>query len=176
MAQFPGARAGLWQHVVAEEQEVPGDARGRINQERQQVDLRVPKVVPFIRLSGHAFRWHSRVFRTRRGLEDVKKVDADRLLDFDGAALYSVFPDILDADVAAAPQIVHVPLLSSKQLLEALAHRPIQCPFSTAAELLGGSRLRGVIDHVFGELDWRAGSRVDCEGDLAEVSGVDRLV
>src|SRR5262249_53957188 len=123
-----------------------------------------------------AFRWHPGVFRTRRGLEDVKKVEADRLLDFHGAALYSIFPDILDADVAAAPKIAHVMLLSSKQLLEALAHHPIQCPLSTAAELIGGSRLRRVIDHVFGELDRRAGPSVDCEGDLAEVSGMDRLV
>src|SRR5262249_32583599 len=110
---------------------------GCINQEGQQVDLRVPKVVPFIRLSGDAFRWHARVFRTRRGLEDVKKVEADRLLDFDGAALYSVFPNILDADIAAAPKIVHVLLLRSKQRLEALAHHPIQCPLSTTAKFLG---------------------------------------
>ena len=131
--------------------------------------------MPLVRLSGEAFRRHARVFRPRRGLQNVKKVEADRLLDLHGAALCSVFPDILDPHIAPAPKIVHVLLLSGEQLPEALAHYAIQCPFSTAAELFGGSRLRGVIDHVFGELDWTAGLRLDCEGDLAEVSGVDNL-
>jgi hypothetical protein len=39
-----------------------------------------------------------------------------------------------------------------------------------------GSRLRGVIDDVLGELDWTAGLRLDGKCDLAEVSGVDDLV
>jgi hypothetical protein len=96
--------------------------------------------------------------------------------DLHGAALYSVLPDILDLDIASSPKIVHVLLLRGEQPLEALGHYAIQCPFSAAAELFGGSRLRGVIDHVLGELDWTAGLRVDCESDLAEVSGVDNLV
>src|SRR4029434_6421747 len=64
----------------------------------------------------------------------------------------------------------------SDALVAPLVHYAIQCPFSTAAEVFGGSRLRGVIDDVFGELDWPAGLRVDCERDLAEVSGVCNLV
>jgi hypothetical protein len=106
----------------------------------------------------------------------VKKVEADRLLDLHGAALYSVFPDILEPDIAPAPKIVHVLLLRGEQPLESLGHYAIQCPFSTAAELFGGSRLRGVINYVFGELDGTAGLRLNCEGDLAEVSGLDNLV
>jgi hypothetical protein len=106
----------------------------------------------------------------------VKKVEADRLLDLDGAALYSVYPDILHADIASAPKIVHVLLLRGGELLESLGHYPIHCPLSTAAELFRGSRLRGVIDDVFGELDRTAGPRLDCEGDLAEVSGLDNFV
>jgi hypothetical protein len=176
MSQFLGACSCLRQHLVAEREQVPGDARRRIDQERQQVDLSVPKVVPFVGLAGEAFRRHAGAFRARRGLQDVKKVEADRLLDLDGAALDSVFPDVLDADIAAAPEIIHVLLLSREQSLESLAHYPIQSPFGTAAKLLGGSRLRGVIDHVLGELDWTAGLRLDGEGDLAEVGTVDDLV
>src|SRR4029450_8315107 len=93
-----------------------------------------------------------------------------------GATLDSVFPDILDPNIAPTPKLVHVLLLRGEQLLESLAHYPIQCPFSTAAEVFGGSRLRGVIDHVLGELDWTAGLRLDGEGDLAEVSTVDDIV
>src|SRR4030095_12109534 len=132
--------------------------------------------MPLICLSGEAFRRHARVFRARRGLEDVKKVEADRLLDLHGAALDSVFSDLLHPDLAPAQKTIHVLLLSGKQPLASLAHYPIQCPFGTAAELLGGSRPRGVIDHVLGELDWTAGLRLNCEGDLAEVSAVDDLV
>jgi hypothetical protein len=106
----------------------------------------------------------------------VKKIEADRLLDLDGAAFCSVFPDVLDPQIAPAPKLVHVVLLRGEQLLESLAHHAIHCPLSTATELFGAGRLRGVIDHVFGELDRTAGPRLDCEGDLAEVSGVGNLV
>jgi HAD superfamily hydrolase (TIGR01509 family) len=57
---------------------------------------------------------------------------------------------IEDAISAPAPKIVHVLLLRGEQLPEALGHYAIQCPFSTAAELFGRNRLRGVIDEVFG--------------------------
>src|SRR6516165_12317735 len=114
-----------------------------------------------IRLSGEAFCRHARVFRTRRGLQDVKEVEADRLLDLDRTAFCSVFPDVLDPDIAPAPEIFHVLLLRGEQLRETLAHYAIHCPFSTAAELLSGSRLRGVIDHIFGEMDRTAGLRLD---------------
>ncbi len=106
----------------------------------------------------------------------MKKVEADRLLDLHGATLDSVFPDILDPNIAPAPKLVHVLLLRGEQLLESLGHYAIQCPFSTAAEIFGGSRLRGVIDYVLSEFDWTAGLGVDCECDLAEVSGVGNLV
>ena len=76
--------------------------------------------MPLIRLSGEAFRRHTRVFRTRRGLQDVKQIEADRLLDLHGGALHAVFPDIPDPDIAAAPEIVHVLLLGGEQLLEPL--------------------------------------------------------
>jgi hypothetical protein len=106
----------------------------------------------------------------------VKKVEADRLLDLHGAALCSVLPDILDPHIAPAPEIVHVVLLRGEQLRESLVHHAIHCPLSTATELFSAGRLRGVIDHVFGELDRTAGLRLDCEGDLAEVSGMGNLV
>src|SRR5262245_17793858 len=96
MAQLPGACSCLRQHLVAEGQQVPGDPGGGIRQKRQQVDLSVPKIMPLIRLSGEAFRRHTRVFRARRGLQDVKEIEANRLLDLHGAALCAIFPDILD--------------------------------------------------------------------------------
>ena len=176
MAQLPGVGACLRQHLVAEGQQILGDPRGGIRQKRQHIDLGVPKVMPLIRLSGEAFRRHAGVFRARRGLQDVKEVEADRLLDLHGAALRAVFPDIPDPDIAAAPEIVHVLLLGGEQLLEPLVHYAIHGPLGTAAKFFGRSRLRRVIDHVFGEMDRTAGPGLDCEGDLAEVLGVGNLV
>jgi len=132
--------------------------------------------VPLIGLSGEAFRRHTRVFCAPGGLQDVKEVEADGLLYLHGAPLCSVFPDILDPDIAPTPKIAHVLLLRSEQLLESLGHDAIHCPLSAAAELFSGSRLGCVIDHVFGELDRTAGPGRDCEGDLAEVLGVHNLV
>src|SRR6516162_2333689 len=57
-----------------------------------------------------------------------------------------------------------------------MGHYAIHCPLSTTAKLFSGGCLRGVIDHVFGELDRTAGPRLDRKGDLAEVSGVRHLV
>ena len=132
--------------------------------------------MPFIGLSGEALRRHARVFRPRRGLQDVKEIEADRLLDLHRTALRAVFPDIPHLDVAATPEIGHVLLLRGEQLLEPLVHDAIHGPLGTAAEFLGRSRRRRVIDHVLGELDRTSGLGLDREGDLAEVLGVDSLV
>src|SRR5262249_56646863 len=105
----------------------------------------------------------------------VKEVEADRLLDFHGGAVCTVLSDITDSYITAVPKIVHVLLLSGEQLLESPTFYPIHSPLSTAAEFLGRSRLRGVIDYVFGELDRTMGLGLDCEGKLAEVVAVDRL-
>src|SRR3974377_1352078 len=83
---------------------------------------------------------------------------------------------VLDPHIPPAPKIVHILLLRGEQLLESLVHHAIHCPLSTATELFSAGRLRGVIDHVLGELDRTAGLRLDCEGDLAEVSGMGNLV
>src|SRR5262249_4541705 len=145
-------------------------------QKRQQIDLSVPKVMPLIRLSGEAFRRYTRVFRARGGLQDMKEVEANRLLDLHGAALCAIFPDIFDLDIAAAPEIVQVLLLGGEQLLEPLVHDAIQRPLSAAAEFFGRGRVRGMIDDVFGVLDWTAGPGLDCEGNLAKVPSMDGLV
>src|SRR5215472_3631937 len=106
----------------------------------------------------------------------MKKIEADRLLDLYGSALRAVFPNILDSDIAAAPEIVHVLLLGGEQLLEPFVHYAIHRPLSTAAEFFRRSRLRRMIDHVLGDLDRTAGSRLDREGDLAEIFCVDGLI
>src|SRR5215472_7384556 len=92
----------------------PGDSSrsgGGIGQKRQQVDLRVPKVMSLISMAGDALGRHTRVLRTRRSLKNVKKIEADCLLRLDGAALYAVFPCIPDLDIAPAPEVVDVLLL-----------------------------------------------------------------
>jgi hypothetical protein len=106
----------------------------------------------------------------------VEKIEADRLLDLHRAALQTVLPDILDAHVAAAPEIVKVALLRGQQLLEALGRYAIQSPLSKTADFLGRGHSGGMIDDVFGELDRRSRARVDSEGNLAEVVAVDGFI
>src|SRR5262249_14771884 len=106
----------------------------------------------------------------------VKEIEANRLLDLHGAALCAIFPDIPDLNIAAAPEIVQVLLLRGEQLLEPLVLYAIQRPLGAAAEFFSRGRVGGMIDHVFGELDWTTGPRLDCEGNLAKVPGMDDLV
>ena len=89
--------------------------------------------MPFIGLSGEAFRRHAGVFRPTRGLQDVKKVEADRLLDLHRAAVRAVFPDILYLNVAATPEVGHVLLLRREQLAEPLVDDAIQGPLGPPA-------------------------------------------
>src|SRR4029453_3559938 len=106
-----------------------------------------------IRLSGEAFRGYTRVFRARRGLEDVKQIEPDRLLDLHGGTLHAVFLDIPDPDIAAAPEIVHVLLLSGEQLLEPLMFHAIQRPLGAGAEFFGRRRWWRAGRHRLGGVD-----------------------
>src|SRR5580704_6360455 len=102
----------------------------------------------------------------------MKKVEACRLLNLYGAALRAFFSDIPHPDIAAAPEIVHVLFLRGSQLLEASINNAIHGPLGTAAKFFNRSRLRCVIDHVFGEADRTIGQTLNCVGDLAEILGV----
>src|SRR5258705_1736673 len=106
----------------------------------------------------------------------MKKVEADRLLDLNGAALRAFFSDIPYPDIAAAPEIVQVLFLRREQLLESLSHHTICGPLGTAAEFFSRSRLRCVIDHVLSKVDRTVGQSFNCEGDLAEILGVSNFV
>src|SRR5262249_47634399 len=88
----------------------------------------------------------------------------------------AVLPDILDADIAPAPEIVHILLLRGQQWLETLRRYAIQSPLGTAADLLDRSRLGRMVDHVFAELDRTVRQGFDGEGNLAEVVAADGLV
>ena len=122
-----------------------------------------------VRLSGEAFGRHTPIFRPRRGLQDMKKVEADRLLDLHRAAFRPVLSDIADPDVAAAPEIVQILLLRGEELLEPLAHYAIHRPLGTAAEFFRRSCRRRVVNHIFGKMDRTTGVSVDCEGYLAAI-------
>src|SRR5258708_39858714 len=106
----------------------------------------------------------------------MKQIESDCLLRLHSGPLYAVFSDIADTNIAAAPEIVQVLHLGAKQLLESLVHYPIQCPLSTPAEFFGRSRLRRVINHVFGQADRTTGVCLDREGNSAKVLRVSTLV
>ena len=97
-------------------------------------------------------------------------------MDFDGGPFRAFRPDIPHTDIAAAPKVVHILLLGGKQILESPGRYPIHCPLSAAAEFPRRRDLRGIIDHVFGQVYWTASAGLNREGDLTEVLGVDHLM
>src|SRR5262249_7253863 len=101
---------------------------------------------------------------------------ADCLLNLHGGAFRAVLPNIRNAHIAAAPEIVHVLLLGHKQLLEPLSCYTIQCPLGTTAQLFSRSGMGAMINHVLGEVDWTAAPGVNGEGNLPEVLSVHDLV
>src|SRR6516164_10734790 len=115
--------------------------------------------MPLIGLSGEALGRHARVLRSRGRLQDVKQVEADRLLDLHGRPLGALCANIPDPEITTSPEIVHVLLLGSEQLLESLARYAIHGPLGAAAEFFRRSRPRGVINNVLSELDRRARPR-----------------
>src|SRR6478672_5623218 len=108
--------------------------------------------MPLIRLSSEAFGRYTCAFRTRRGLQNLEKIKANRLLDLYGGPFPAFDPDITHTHIAAAPEIVHILLLGGKQILEPPGRYPIHCPLSAAAQFPRRRGLRGMIDHVFGEV------------------------
>src|SRR5262249_62080615 len=84
MAQLFGTSSCLRQHFVAKGQQISGNPGRGIGEKRKHIDFGVPEIMSIERLSGEAFRRQARIFRTRRGLKDVKEDEADRLLDFHG--------------------------------------------------------------------------------------------
>ena len=134
------------------------------------------KVMPLVGLPCETLCGHSRALCSRGGLQDVKEVEPNRLLDLESGALRSVFSDILHPDIASAPKIGHILHLRSEQLLEPLGRYAIQTPLSATAEFLGRGRLRRMVNHVLGKLDRTIWPSFNCKGDLAEVLAVDDFV
>src|SRR5215471_9462215 len=146
-----------------------GYLRRGIDEKRQQVYLGIPEIVSLVSLTGEALRRHTRVLRACRSLQDVKKIEADRLLDLNGGAFRALFPNIPYTDVAASPEVLHVLRLRLEQLLESPGSYPIQRPLSATTQLFGRRSLRAVIDHVLDELERTAAPCLDAEGNLAEI-------
>src|SRR6185312_14272219 len=87
-------------------------------QHRQDEDLCIPESMAVIARTGQSFGRNRAMFRTRPGLEDMKKREAYRLLDLRVT---------LDLDVRAPPEVVQVGPLLGKQALPAGQARCGQC-------------------------------------------------
>lgn len=80
MTELSRPGAGFVEPVIAELQDVPGDARLLVDQERQNVDFRVPEVMPFIGLPGQAAGGDTVPLAARCRLQELEQVPADKLL------------------------------------------------------------------------------------------------
>ncbi len=151
---------GLVQHAVAKPQQVPGDPRLGVAQERQYEDLDVPEVVAFVAVPAQALGGHAAALGPSRGLEELEQVPADRLLHV-GIAF--------DLHVAASPEVVEDLPLGGSDAVEAGGHGPAQHPVGPVDQFRRRDASRRVVAGELGEADGRVGGRLHDVGDLAGV-------
>ena len=106
----------------------------------------------------------------------MKQVESDCLLHFHRVAPRAMLPDILDPDIAAAPEVVHILLLGREKLRKPVSNDAIQGPLRAAAEFFGRSCPGRMIDYIFGELDGAVWLSLNFKGDLPEVIALRNLV
>ncbi len=81
-AEFLGADPCIRQHVMPELKDLAGTLRVGVGQVRQEVDLLVPEVVPFVAGAADALGRDAGDVCACRGLRQLEQVPADGLLQF----------------------------------------------------------------------------------------------
>ena len=106
-----------------------------------------------IALTGQPFGRHPGVFGPRRGLKNLKQVEANGLLYLHGGALGELRADVPHPNVAVGSRTHRKLLLGGEQGRKSLGHDAIHRPVGTPTEFRHRGGFRGVIDHVFAEVD-----------------------
>jgi hypothetical protein len=99
------------QHPVPEPQQIFGDARRSVGQKRQYINFRVPEVMSFVGGSGQSLRGHAGVFRPCAGLQHMKEIESQGLLNGRRRGFRPIGIGY-DLDVAPVPEILHEPFLA----------------------------------------------------------------
>ena len=120
------ALPGLVEITVPELQEVPGNARRGVDQEGHHVNLGIPKVMTFVALPGEPLGRQPRALCSACRLDDLKHVEAKRLL---GGRIAT------HMDITPLPEIIQALLLPLEQVVETVAHRSVQRALRPFAQL-----------------------------------------
>ena len=163
LAHLPRPLPRPGQHAVPEPEQVPGDPRLGVRQERQDVDLGVPEVVALVGLPGQPLRRNTGPFGAPRPLRDLVEVPPDRLL-----LPYRIEPG-LHLDVGAVPEPGKMRALALQECVEPVPDRAVQRPAAPVDELGHADTAGGLVGRVLGDPDRHAGLRVGREEDLARL-------
>ena len=147
---------------MPEPQQVPGDPRLGVGQERQHVDLGVPEVVALVGLPGQSLGRDAGPFGPPRRLRDLEKIPPDRLL-----LPHRIEPG-LHPDVGAVPEPGEIRALAGQKRVEAVADRAVQRPAAPVDELGHRDAAGGLVGRVLGDPDRDAGHRIGGQEYLAD--------
>ena len=139
--QLPGPLAGLVQHRVAVPEEVSGEGRVGVDEERQHEDLGVPEVVAVVGLAGHALGGDAGPVEVGRCLVQLEEHPAQSLLDGRVGA---------DLDVGLLPERVPCRLLGGGHRLNPAA--ATIAALSSALSMLRSSPVSKTVEDVDGDL------------------------
>ena len=135
---------------MAEAQQVAGDPRLRVGEERQQVDLGIPEVVPLVRLRGEALGGDAGPVGSPGRLADLEQVPANRLPDSRGPRRALAGGD---DDVGTIPELVELRALGGEQRVGPVAARAVERAPGPGDQLGRGSRAGGLVGDVLGDPD-----------------------
>src|SRR5690606_30215286 len=129
-------------------------------EERQDVDLGVPEVVPAVPGAREALGRHAVALRARRRLGELEEVPAHGLLDAGLAG---------HLDVGARPEVVEPLAMQVELRLDARLARPVERAAAAVHELARRHAARRVVRDELGEPDRPPGLRLHAEHVLGEV-------
>ena len=154
--QFPRSRAGAIQRVVAKLQDVPGDPRLRVDQERQDVDLRVPEIVSFISAAGQAARADAVTFRALVACRSWYRFQRITCCSRDPAPSTST---------SRASRSSNLGALMRPDAVEPVLDRAIKRPGGPRANLCYIADVRVVVGKILPQPDWPAPLPPDLKDD-----------
>ena len=131
--ELGGAGSRLGQRAVPEAQQVPGDSRLGVGEERQDPRLGVPEVVPVIGVARETLRRDAGAFCSPCRLGQMEEVPANRLLHADGMA-----DGVLDRHVGSIPEAIEMAPLGVHERLEAGGDDTVECGSAPPCQLLHG--------------------------------------
>ena len=163
VAEGGGALTGLVEHRVAEPEQVAGDPRLGVGEERQHVHLAVPEVVAVVPPAAEPLGGNPGPLRAPGRLGQLEQVPADGLLERDGVVSGR------DLHVGPVPERVEVLPLGPAQPLVAALHDPVERPVAATDQLRGRHAAGGLVGHELVDPDGFTGTGLGGDGEGRQV-------